>query len=125
MQRGDADLLVSMLTSDVTYTMPPPPTCLRGHAAIRQFVREDVSPQRWQHRVTSANGQLAIACYILTAGRDRYVVAGIDVLTLDGGQIAAVHAFLTAELLRQLGCDGYFTAASLARFGLPAELPGA
>jgi hypothetical protein len=53
------------------------------------------------------------------------VAAGLDVLTLDGGQIAAVHAFLTAELLRQLGCDGYFTAASLAGFGLPAELPGA
>ena len=65
MERGDADLLVSMLASDVTYTMPPPPTCLRGHAAIREFIREDVAPQRWQHRATRANGQLAIGCYIL------------------------------------------------------------
>ena len=122
MQRGDAELLVSMLTSDATYTMPPPPTCLRGHAAIREFIRQDVSPQRWQHRVTSANGQLAIGCYLLDAARDRYLAAAIDVLTLDGEKIAAIHAFLTAEVPGELGCDGYLSAAGFARFGLPAEL---
>ncbi len=126
MQRGDADLLVSMLARDVTYTMPPPPTCLRGHAAVREFVREDVAPQSWQHRATRANGQLAIGCYILDRGRGRYVASVIDVLTLDGGpggRIAAIHAFLTAELLRELGGDGYFTASDFTRFGLPTELP--
>jgi RNA polymerase sigma-70 factor, ECF subfamily len=123
MERGDADLLVSMLASDVTYTMPPPPTRLRGHAAIREFIREDVAPQTWQHRVTRANGQLAIGCYILDPGLSRYEPCGIDVLTLDGEQITAIDAFLTAEHVRQFGYDGRFTTADFARFGLPAGLP--
>jgi len=123
MQRGDADLLVSMLASDVAYTMPPPPTCLRSHAAIRDFIREDVASQRWQHRVTRANGQLAIGCYMLDPARGRYLAAAIDVLTLDGDRITAIRAFLTVELLAQPGWDGSFAAADFAGFGLPAELP--
>ena len=122
MQRGDADLLVSMLASDVTYTMPPPPTCLRGHAAVREFIREDVAPQRWQHRATRANGQLAIGCYMLDPGCGRYLATAIDVLTVDGDRITAIDAFLTAEHVRQFGYDGRFTTADFARFGLPAEL---
>jgi RNA polymerase sigma-70 factor (ECF subfamily) len=123
MERGDADLLVSMLATDIAYTMPPPPTCLRGHAAIREFVREDIVPLVWQHRTTQANGQLAIGCYILDPGRGKYRALGIDVLTLDGEQITAIHAFLTAEQLEELDCHSYFTAADFGRFGLPAELP--
>jgi RNA polymerase sigma-70 factor (ECF subfamily) len=122
MERGDADLLVSMLADDVTYTMPPPPTCLRSHAAIRRFIREEVARLSWQHRATRANGQLAIGCYILDPGQSRYVASAIDVLTLDGEQITAINAFLTTELLRDPG-DGSFTAADFARFGLPVELP--
>jgi RNA polymerase sigma-70 factor, ECF subfamily len=124
MQRGDADLLVSMLASDVTYSMPPPPTCLHGHAAVREFIREDVAPQSWQHRATRANGQLAIGCYILDPGCGRYLATAIDVLTLDGDRITAIDAFLTVEQLRQYGYDGRFTTADFTRFGLPAELPG-
>jgi RNA polymerase sigma-70 factor, ECF subfamily len=124
MERGDADLLVSMLASDVTYTMPPPPTCLRGHAAVREFIHQDVAPQRWQHRATRANGQLAVGGYILDPGRGRYLATAIDVLTLDGDRITAIDAFLTAEHLRQYGYDGRFTTADFTRFGLPAELPG-
>jgi RNA polymerase sigma-70 factor, ECF subfamily len=124
MERGDADLLVSMLASDVTYTMPPPPTCLRGHAAVREFIHQDVAPLSWQHRATRANGQLAIGGYILDPGCGRYLAAAIDVLTLDGDRITAIDAFLTAEHLRQYGYDGRFTTADFARFGLPADLPG-
>jgi RNA polymerase sigma-70 factor, ECF subfamily len=123
MERGDADLLVSMLTSDAAYTMPPPPTCLRGHDAIREFIWQDVRPQQWQHRATRANGQLAIGCYILAPGLRRYIASGLDVLTLAGDQVAAIHAFLTGDLLRQLGHEGSFSAADFTRFGLPAELP--
>jgi RNA polymerase sigma-70 factor (ECF subfamily) len=104
--------------------MPPAPTCLRSHAAIRDFIREDVAPQRWQHRVTRANGQLAIGCYMLDPARGRHLAAAIDVLTLDGDQITAIRAFLTVELLAQPSWDGSFAAADFARLGLPAELPG-
>jgi RNA polymerase sigma-70 factor, ECF subfamily len=124
MQRGDADLLVSLLASDVAYSMPPPPTCLRGHAAVREFIRADVAPQRWQHRATRANGQLAIGCYMQDPGTGRYLATAIDVLTLDGDRITAIDAFLTVEHLRQHGYDGRFTTADFTAFGLPAGLPG-
>jgi RNA polymerase sigma-70 factor (ECF subfamily) len=113
-----------MLTSDATSTMPPESACSRGPAATREFIRADVSPQRWQHRATRANGQLAIGCYIRAAGRAAYEPWVLDVLTLDGGQIAGVHAFIVAEHVRQPGYDGRFTAADFARFGLPASRPG-
>ncbi len=122
-ERGDADLLISMLTRDATWTMPPASAGYRGHAAIREFIVADVSPQRWQHRATRANGQLAVGCYTFHAERGCYVADVLDVLTLDDEQIAGVSAFITAELLRSSGHDSRFTNADFARFALPTELP--
>jgi RNA polymerase sigma-70 factor, ECF subfamily len=122
-ERGDADLLVSMLTSDATWTMPPLPGRYQGLPAIREFFLRDVSAERWQHRATSANGQLAIGCYTFYADRGRYLADVIDVLTLDGDRIAAINAFITAEVARLEGHDGRFTRADFAGFGLPLELP--
>jgi RNA polymerase sigma-70 factor, ECF subfamily len=123
MQRGDADQLVSMLASDVAYSMPPTSTCLRSHEVIREFVREDVAAVAWLHRATRASGQLAIGCYILDRDRGTYVGSVIDVLTLDGEAITAIHAFFTPERLRLDGCAGFPAAIDFGRFGLPAELP--
>jgi len=47
----------------------------------------------------------------------------LDVLTLDGGQIAGVDAFIVAEQVQQPGYDGRFTAEDFTRFGLPTVLP--
>ena len=77
----------------------------------------------WQHRATQATGQLAICLYLLEAGRDQYATAAVDVLALDGELIAAIHAYLTTDLLRELGHDGQFAPADFAAFGLPPELP--
>ncbi len=122
-ERGDADLLVSMLTRDATWTMPPERECIRGAMAIREFIRNDVGSQRWQHRATRANGLLAIGCYTWATGRGMYEASVLDVLTLDGGQLAGVHAFIVAEHVQQPGYDGRFTAGDFTRFGLPTVLP--
>jgi hypothetical protein len=45
-------------------------------------------------------------------------------LTLDGGQIAGVHAFIVAEHVRQPGYDGRFTAADFARSACLPRCPG-
>jgi hypothetical protein len=86
-----------MLTRDATWTMPPAAEGYRGHAAIRAFFQHDVSSVRWQHRVTRANGQLAVACYAFDAGRGRYLALVLDVLTLEADQIVAVTSFIAAE----------------------------
>ena len=122
-ERGDADTLVSMLTEDATWSMPPHPTWFQGVASIRDWLIRDPLTVRWKHLPTRANGQLAVGCYILDRDRGDYAAGVIDVLTLDGDRIAAVTGFVTFDLVdlpegRQVTAPEVF-----ARFGLPARLP--
>jgi ketosteroid isomerase-like protein len=120
LERGDVDALVSMLTQDATWSMPPVPTWFRGHEAIREFLVGYPLKQRWQHRPARANGQAAVACYLFDQARGGYLPAVIDVLTLAGEKIAAVTAFLAAETLPPHS-GAWITGTELfARFGLPA-----
>jgi RNA polymerase sigma-70 factor (ECF subfamily) len=128
-EQGDADRLISMLTSDATWSMPPSPDCLRGLAAIREFLVDSVGSLRWRHLATRANGQLAVGCYIFSADRGCYLASVLDVLTVCDGKIAAVNAFITTESLRETGAEDNFAhadfiRADFAQFGLPLELPG-
>jgi RNA polymerase sigma-70 factor, ECF subfamily len=123
LERGDADTLISMLTEDATWSMPPRPAWYRGHRAIRDFLVRGPLTERWKHHPARANGQLAVGCYLPDEAGQRYLPAVIDVLTLDGGRIAAVTAFLTFGAgPQEPGCP--VTGAELfARFGLPLGLP--
>ena len=95
----------------------------RPERVLIELARDGVGSVRWQHRATRANGQLAIGCYIWAERLGGYAASVLDVLTLDGGQIAGVHAFIIAEHVEQPGYDGRFTAADFTRFGLPTVLP--
>jgi RNA polymerase sigma-70 factor (ECF subfamily) len=120
-ERGDADMLISLLTEDATWSMPPVPTWFRGHQAIREFLVRYPLTQRWKHRPTRASGQLAVGCYLFDQGKG-FTPAVIDVLTLEGEKIGAVTAFLAAETLPPYS-SAWLTGAELsARFGLPAKL---
>jgi RNA polymerase sigma-70 factor, ECF subfamily len=123
-ERGDVDTLISMLTEDATWSMPPVPTWFRGHEAIREFLVGYPLTLRWKHRPARANGQLAVGCYLPGQGTSGYVPAVIDVLTLDGDRIAAVTAFLAAETLQPPQSGAWIVGEELfARFGLPSRLP--
>ena len=122
-ERGDAHTLVSMLTEDATWCMPPIPTWFGGHEAIRAFLVRYPLAERWRHLPARANGQLAVGCYLLDGARGRYPAAVIDVLTLRGGKIAAVTGFQVDGLLEPPRPGAGLTGGELfARFGLPAEL---
>jgi len=123
LERGDADTLISMLTEEATWSMPPVPTWYGGHQAIREFLLGGPLCVRWRHRAAEANGQLAVGCYIYDSGSDRYIPWVIDVLTLEGDKIAAVTAFLSAEAHESVRPESRATGTELfSRFGLPAEL---
>jgi RNA polymerase sigma-70 factor (ECF subfamily) len=123
-ERGDADTLISMLTEDATWSMPPVPAWFRGREGIREFLVRYPLTHRWKHRPARANGQLAIGCYLPGQGTSGYVPAVIDVLTLDGDKIAAVTAFLAAETLQPPHSGAWIAGEELfARFGLPFRLP--
>ncbi len=122
-ERGDADTLVSMLTQAATWSMPPIPTWFSGVAAIREWLVRDPLSERWKHRATVANGQLAVGCYLFDASTGRYEPAVIDVLTLDRDKIAAVTGFLMAPALHEDEGDFLDGEEVFPRFGLPATWP--
>jgi RNA polymerase sigma-70 factor, ECF subfamily len=124
-EQGDIDTLISMLTKDATWCMPPYPNWFSGHAAITAFLTRYSFTVRWKHLPTRANGQLAVACYLYDNVKDVYVAAVIDVLTLRGNKINAVTSFLAAEGIEPPHFSGVWVAGGemFGRFGLPSSLP--
>jgi RNA polymerase sigma-70 factor, ECF subfamily len=96
LERGDVERIVALLSEDATWSMPPMPEYYRGLPAIRGFLREGPTTQRWRHLPARANGQAAVGCYVWDGSR--YAPYVIDVLTLDGTRISAITAFIDASL---------------------------
>ncbi len=97
---GDVDAIVAMLADDARYSMPPLPEWYRGRDAIRAFLTNGPLQSRWRFVPATANGQLAFGTYLWEDAAGLYVPGGLDVLTLRGGQVAEVTAFLDADLTR-------------------------
>jgi RNA polymerase sigma-70 factor (ECF subfamily) len=122
MERGDIQALVSMVTQDVTWSMPPHPIWFRGLESVRSFVLRYPFTDQWKHRPVAVNGQLGVAGWLFNEDAGGFIPAAIDVLTLDGDKIAAVTGFLTADVLGQQGA--WISGAEMfGRFGLPADPP--
>jgi RNA polymerase sigma-70 factor (ECF subfamily) len=112
-ERGDVATLVSMLTDDAWLTMPPWPLGFRGPAAAAGLLTALVfqgGTLRFRLVPVAANRQPAFACYVSSGGADVASGQGLIVPTLAGMQICGVTRFLDNDLL--------------ARFGLPAAIPG-
>jgi RNA polymerase sigma-70 factor (TIGR02960 family) len=109
-QDGDVDAIVAMLAADARYSMPPLPRWYRGQDAIREFLVTGPLRSGWRFLPTTANGQLAFGTYLRDGGAGDYLPGGLDVLTLRGGQVAEITAFLSADL---------------SRFGLPPRIGAA
>ena len=123
LQQGDVDSMVSMLTEDASWSMPPLPGWYRGHDAVAAFLTDYPMRERWRHVPTRANGQLAMGCYMWNEERGSYVAAVIDVITLRGTRIAEVTGFLSPWVFQRFGeATGSMTPEAFRRFGLPDEL---
>jgi RNA polymerase sigma-70 factor (ECF subfamily) len=133
-ERGDVDEVVSMLTEDVAFAMPPLRSWFRGRDALTVFLAgwPLSGAWRWRQVPTRANGQPALAFYAWDDEGGAYLPFALNVLTFRGRLISDVTAFVTrsterpdreayarwpdqpAEPRRLLGLFG--------RFGLPARL---
>jgi RNA polymerase sigma-70 factor (ECF subfamily) len=124
-EKGDIETLLSLMTEDATWAMPPAAGWYRGPVAIGDFLQRAVFPERWRHATGRASGQLAVGCYLFDADRGLYTAAVLDVLTLEGDRIAQVTAFLTNATADVATDAGYRFVGSevFPRFGLPIELP--
>jgi RNA polymerase sigma-70 factor, ECF subfamily len=122
-EESDIELLLSLLTEDASWSMPPLVSWFRGRGDVAEFLRTDVLPMRWRHAATSANGQLAVAGYLFDAEANCFVSAALDVLELRAGRVAGVTGFLTIAGLSEDGRGNYQAGWGLfERFGLPERL---
>lgn len=110
-ERGDIEAVVAMLADDGRVTMPPIPTWYRGREAARAFLTERVLRGGRPRRLlpVGANGQPAFGQYFWDETEESLTAHGITVLTIEGGQIEEITAFLTP--------------GAFVHFGLPRQLP--
>ncbi|MEV6367995.1 sigma-70 family RNA polymerase sigma factor [Micromonospora musae] len=107
-EAGDVEAIVTMLTEDARYSMPPVRAWFAGRDVIREFLLGGPLTCRWRFVPTRANGQLAFGTYRWDEYQGAYLPGGLDVLTLRGESVAEVVSFLNADF---------------AAFGLPPHLP--
>jgi RNA polymerase sigma-70 factor, ECF subfamily len=111
-ERGDVESLVSLLTDDVTLTMPPIPTWFRGRESVASFLAAWPLAHRrsWRMIPLRASGQIAFGAYSRDPERGVFTAHVIEVVTLRGDRISEIAAFMAPE--------------SFPAFGLPAEIAG-
>jgi len=129
MQRGDVQRVVSMLTEDVAWSMPPLASWYGGIEEVEVFLRtKPLSGEwRWRHRPAIANGQLAVGTYTWMEQEKTHLPFSLDVLTLEGDRIAEVTAFVVRPADTPDGysrwpdraADPRRVEAVFRRFGLP------
>jgi len=86
----DAQALLTLLTEDVRFSMPPIPTWFDGRDAVVRFFAEAVLRAPWRLEPTWASGQLAFAAYQGPGFR----LGALNVVRLRGGKIAELTGFL-------------------------------
>src|SRR5687767_6996813 len=94
--RGDIDAVVSMLTADATFAMPPASSWYQGHAELTAFL--GVGPLsgawRWRHIFMRASGQPTLAFYSWDEAEQTHLPFALNVLTIRDGLISDVTAFI-------------------------------
>jgi RNA polymerase sigma-70 factor, ECF subfamily len=107
----DVDKVVAMLADDARMVMPPLPSWYAGRDQVAAFLRAYPlrGHRQWKMRATFANGQPALATWLRDEQSGAFTPHSISVLTLRGGQIEQIMAFLSSRLLEP--------------FRLPAPLP--
>jgi len=133
-QRGDVEAVVSMLTEDASFTMPPLRTWFHGRDEIGIFLAgwPLSGLWRWRPLLVRANGQPALAFYSWDDDEQAYLPFALNVLTLRGDRISDVTAFISRatpvpdrEVIARLPeqpPDAERLAAAFQNFGLPERL---
>jgi RNA polymerase sigma-70 factor (ECF subfamily) len=100
-ERADTQALTTLLREDARWAMPPAPLWFEGKAAITTLFTLFPIAASGEFRLlpTAANRQPAAAFYLRPHGESDFRPAGLQVLRVEGGQIAEVITF-GAELCR-------------------------
>jgi RNA polymerase sigma-70 factor (ECF subfamily) len=108
-ESGDTAAIVTLLSDDVTLTMPPLPFTYCGRDTVTDFLTAICHTRQFRLIPTRANGQPAFGCYLHDSIAPIAHAHGLIVLTLTADRITEITRFLDNSLL--------------SRFGLPRVLP--
>lgn len=100
LESGDAGLLVSLLTDDVTWAMPPLPHWYSGRPAVTAFAEAVPLSRCGAWRLSdplTVNAQPAVGCYL--EGRPW----AVNVFTMRDARISAITSFIGEEHFRAVG----------------------
>ncbi|HUB99359.1 MAG TPA: sigma-70 family RNA polymerase sigma factor [Solirubrobacterales bacterium] len=132
MRTGDVNRVVSMLTADVAWSMPPLASWYGGIDEVEVFLRNGPlnGEWRWRHAPGSANGQLAVGTYTWVEAERTHLPFSLDVITLDGDRIKEVTAFVVRVIDTPDGyarwpdraADPRRVESVFRRFGLPDHI---
>jgi len=100
-EQNDVDAMVSMLAEDARIVMPPLPSWYSGRDQVAAFLRGRV--RRWHLIRTTANGQPAVAAYVWDEQAAAFVPHHLNVLTIRGGKIEEMAAFLAPDVYPRFG----------------------
>jgi RNA polymerase sigma-70 factor, ECF subfamily len=109
MAAGDVPRVVSLLTEDMAWSMPPLSSWFTGTDAIEAFLRGGPlnGEFRWRHLPARANGQLAVGTYTWHEEAGAFLPFSLDVLTMRGDKIEAIVSFILRGLAIPEGYEGY------------------
>jgi RNA polymerase sigma-70 factor (TIGR02960 family) len=115
-EQGDIDQIVSLLTDDSRFTMPPEPDEHRGPLEIAEFIQ---SLPFWGGPIklvpTRANGQPAFGYYVRDPSADLYRAVGLLVVGLREDRICSLTRFGDKGLLGRFGLPRTLTDDTPAR----------
>jgi RNA polymerase sigma-70 factor, ECF subfamily len=133
MHRDDVGAVVSMLSKDAAWSMPPLASWYRG-PDIEGFLRlGPLSGEwRWRHIHAHANGQPAMAAYHWDPDEQAHLPFALNVLAFEGEQIKEITSFLNRTIagedpeyyarFPEKPLDPDRTLAYFGRLGLPDRL---
>ena len=88
---------------DARFTVPPLPAWFSGRDDVVRFFAERVFTTPWRLVPLGVNGQLGFAAYSLAPGVDRFLLGGINVLSVRAGRVVEIASFLDPDVHRRLG----------------------
>jgi RNA polymerase sigma-70 factor (TIGR02960 family) len=105
-QSLDATEIANVLRDDVVLTMPPYPFWFHGRGAMLAFVMASLDPAspaflgHWRSVPTTVNTMPACANYVRLPGTTIYRAQVLDVLRIEGDQVAEITSFEPHHVVR-------------------------
>jgi RNA polymerase sigma-70 factor (ECF subfamily) len=103
-ESADIDGIVSLLSDDALFPMPPFPVRLQGKPVIQDFISKTIlagnAQNRWKLIQIRANGQPGFAFYQVDELARTYHAFALQVLTIENGLVCEASTFGFPALFR-------------------------